>query len=417
MLVAESDKCSTQFLVGLAFSGAFISALFPFPGLTLVPYLPFLVFFVLRKHDFEKIKIPKSIFLLFFASLYYVFWLAIEPGEYSRNLIVRLVYFYAMAFAFVFGRVVDDPQDFMRGFWRFLLPLSVMSACLGIAKVAFQSRGYILGPLDFFYQMAGIRYPYGSSLIVDYNIYAASLMVAMIGFFLRINRSRDKVDIWSVAAVTAIVLNIYMCGSRRAYALFIVLYMALCFFVVVRKNKKSIFDFFSISFLVFLVVPILSDILISSVEVSRYIVIFPMDSAFNFLGGGIFTYRPQDLISSMSSDQSFGLASRIVRWKFAFDLLGNEGWLFGNGFSYQDKYSCEFSGCGAIDYPHNVFLSEWLLAGILGVVTMLVLFGMIVFEVVRCRKKAISSGVFLILFVVLPGVLISGDGVFLCRRC
>ncbi len=150
MLTVPKDRYSVQFFAGVAFSGAFISALFPFPGLTLVPYLPFLIFFLLSKHDLGGLRFTKAVLLLGFVSLYYIFWLAVEPGGHSRSLIVRLVYFYALAFAFVFGRVVYDPREFMRGFWKFLLPLSVISACLGIVKVAFQSRGYILGPLDFF---------------------------------------------------------------------------------------------------------------------------------------------------------------------------------------------------------------------------------------------------------------------------
>lgn len=428
MLMAHKDRYSAQFFAGVAFSGAFISALFPLPGLTLVPYIPFLIFFVLCKPDLGGLRFTTAVLLLGFVSLYYIFWLAVEPGGHSRSLIVRLVYFYALAFAFVFGRVVYDPQEFMRGFWKLLLPLSVISACLGIVKVAFQSRGYIIGPLDFFYTMAGAGYPYGSSLIVDYNIYSSSLMVAMIGFILRINRSVGGIDWWGIIAVVIILSSLYMCGSRRSYALLAVLYMILSFFVILRKNKKIACWFFAATLLMFLSIYVFSGVLISSEVVGRYKVIFPMGPIFDSIMGGIFgyspqdlgssfdggvlTYRPQDLVSSMSSDQSFGLWSRLIRWEFALDLLARGDWLFGGGFSYQDEYSCRFSGCRIIDYPHNVFLSEWLVSGLLGVLAMLFLFCMILGEMVRRRKKVATSGVLLILFAVLPGALISGDGVF-----
>src|SRR5690606_8253539 len=135
----------------------------------------------------------------------------------------------------------------MRGFWGFLLPLSVISACVGIVKVALQSRGFILGPLEFFYAMAGIDYPYGSSLISDYNIYSASLMVAAVGFVLRVWRSDNGVDWRSVTAIAIILLNLYMCGSRRSYVLLSMLYVVLCFFVVIRESRKTACGFFIIS--------------------------------------------------------------------------------------------------------------------------------------------------------------------------
>lgn len=412
MMIINKKTYGPQFFTGLAFSGAFISALFPFPGLTFAAYLPFLLFFIYEKHAIERLRFTKIVPLLCFVSFYYIFWLAIDQGEYIRATIVRLIYFYAMAFAFVFGRVVDDPREFMRGFWWALLPLSVISALLGVVKVALQSRGYIIGQLDFFYQMAGVGYPYGSSLITDYNIYASSLMVAMVGFILKINRSGFKVGFWNIVAVAIILLNIYMCGSRRTYAIFIVLYALVLFLFIMRKNKKSVLGFLAVSFLIFLLIYILSDHLISPAAVGRYTVISPMCSSSGSMGGEVFTYRPQDLISSVSSDQSFGLSSRLIRWKFALNLLENGDWLFGDGFSYQYKYSCEFSGCAAVDYPHNIFLSEWLLAGLLGVLAMAFIFCMILFELLRRGERFISSGVFLILFIVLPGAFISGDGVF-----
>lgn len=237
-------------------------------------------------------------------------------------------------------------------------------------------------------------------------------MVAMIGFILRINSSDGGVDWRSIAAVAIILLNLYMCGSRRSYALLIVLYVFLCFFVIVKKDKRIARGFFVTTLLMFSAIYISSDALISSEAVDKYKIISPVGSPSGRLEGDIFTYTPQDLVSSVSSDQSFGLSSRLVRWGFAFDLLAHGDWLFGDGFSYQDKYSCRFSECRTIDYPHNIFLSEWLLAGVLGALAMVFLFCMIFFEMVRCRREAVTSGVLLILFVVLPGAFISGDGIF-----
>lgn len=411
-----SKKCNIQFFAGLAFSGAFISALFPFPGLTLAFYLPFLFSLALSGLSFNSLKITKAILLLGFVSLYYIFWLAISPGSRELGLIVRLVYFYALAFAFVFGRSVEDPREFMRGFWKALLPLSVVSSAIGVTKVAFQSRGYILGPLEFFYSMAGASYPYGSSLIADYNIYAASLMVAMVGFIIRISLPKGRIDWWSIAAVAVILLSLYMCGSRRSYVLLIALYACLCLFVILRGNRKTVLRFFVVTSLMFLMVYLLSDALSSSLGKGRYEIIFPIGTLLDSLGKfteiSVFTYRPQDLVSSISPDQSFGLSNRLVRWDFAIKLLAQGNWLLGDGFSYQDKYSCRFMGCGSIDYPHNIFLSEWLLSGVFGISAMVYLFFMIFSEMMRFRKKFIDSGVLLILLVVLPGCLISGDGVF-----
>ncbi len=237
-------------------------------------------------------------------------------------------------------------------------------------------------------------------------------MVAMVGFVLRISDSNDRVDWKAIIAVAVILLNLYMCGSRRSYALLAALYVFLSLFVAVSKNRKIVFWFFATTLFMFSSIYAFSDVLISSEEVARYKVIFPVGFLFDSIRGGVFTYRPQDLVFSMSSDQSFGLSSRLIRWEFAFDLLARGDWLFGDGFSYQDEYSCRFSGCRIIDYPHNVFLSEWLVAGVLGALAMLLLFCMVFVEMVRRREKVAASGVLVILFLVLPGALISGDGVF-----
>ncbi len=65
------------------------------------------------------------------------------------------------------------------------------------------------------------------------------------------------------------------------------------------------------------------------------------------------------------------LATRVARWKFAFELWVSEySWserLLGGGFDYLRKFGGEFyPGEDRIDYPHNPIVSAFLYSGILG---------------------------------------------------
>src|SRR5690606_32004554 len=138
---------------------------------------------------------------------------------------------------------------------------------------------------------------------------------------IRISLPKGRIDWWSIAAVAVILLSLYMCGSRRSYVLLIALYACLCLFVILRGNRKTVLRFFVVTSLMFLMVYLLSDALSSSLGKGRYEVIFPIGTLLDSLGKfteiSVFTYRPQDLVSSISPDQSFGLSNRLVRWDFA----------------------------------------------------------------------------------------------------
>lgn len=143
---------------------------------------------------------------------------------------------------------------------------------------------------------------------------------------------------------------------------------------------------------------------------------FP-DVAFGIVAEGvdsgekIITFTPTRLLSTVTSDSGL-MASRLDRWKYALELLHVRGWLVGQGFSYHEAFSCRFVACEHFDYPHNVLLSELLLAGFMGGVFVVLIASLLFLAGVGSPEELWLSGAGMVTLLAVPSMLISGDGIF-----
>ena len=110
-----------------------------------------------------------------------------------------------------------------------------------------------------------------------------------------------------------------------------------------------------------------------------------------------FTDKTERQISYEGSDIT---TSRIVRWRYAYEIYVNEYSLaqkiFGGGFTYMNKFGTRF-GESELDYPHNPFIDAFLYSGLIGGLIYLWFMVLVFFYYIKYRKHHLF---FLICFII-----------------
>lgn len=431
-----------QTAAGFFFAGVFAEGFFPVPGVALLFAVPCLLLIFLERPPRSNVHV--LFFILLCMSFYYWFFLFFGGAGFDFHVAGRLLYFYLMFFVFVWGAVQFDPCSFLRGFWSGLLPMAVIASLLGVFKTVLQERGFVVSGLVDMYEVFSVDYPYGASLRADYNIFALSLMVAIIGVVLRVFNSWGWGLFRALLCLALFLMTLYFLGSRRAYFISIVIFIWGAFVSFRFRGRAGVGFYFGACLAFVGVLVLLSQLVLSGKSYSSY-QRFPgaiLQSGVSGTGelklssaavesasdrealdsslskdrrdypGQIITYTPGRLISTVASANEFGLASRLVRWEFALDLWMENGWFLGRGFSYHKIFSCEFVNCEYPDYPHNFILSEILLAGVVGGIFSVLVVLLVVFVVIRSGAIFWLSGAGSVVLLGFPYILISGDGIF-----
>lgn len=431
-------------LAGLFFAALFVEGLFPLQGIALLFVVPY--FIVLIKVGVEKPSINIAIFPLLAISLYYCFFMvrSLDVVDFSEKM--QILYFYCMLAFFVLGGVQTDSLRFLRAFWACLIPMALFASLIGVFKVILQEQGYVLFGLVDIYNVFSISYPYGSSLRSDYNLFSLSLLVALVGVIAAFLKAEGGLRLGWGLQIALLLLAVYLSGSRRAYGLLMLVVVWGAWVSACCYGWLSFLRYITVMLLLAFFTVFFSESILSGKVYDNY-ERFPSNlfveergqesrdvspleggaavdqeqavsdlyedrqSTSSSYQGKVITYTPGRLASTIVLDNSLGLTSRLDRWGFAIELLRTR-WVLGQGFSYRTDFSCEFVSCAYPDYPHNVFLSEFLLAGLVGLSLSLTAALLLLFLVLKSRSELWSSGAGVVMLIALPTLLISGDGVF-----
>jgi hypothetical protein len=205
-------------------------------------------------------------------------------------------------------------------------------------------------------------YPWGTSLVTDYNFYALTILVAILSGLYLCDGRPAKIQIMLALTVAVLIIVGFLAGSRRFWVIAPLIILAQLGWMVLRGGVRRYLPLL-LAFLTFLV-----SAPIAIVAASDQGLVDLITTGWNL------QYRLGTLLDSTAA---FGLRdSRFELWYAAADrLTGLTPWV-GDGFDYMRWFSCEYGNCSGDGYPHMPILSAYLYGGVLagGMVIVLYLY-------------------------------------------
>ncbi|HRN87732.1 MAG TPA: O-antigen ligase family protein [Hyphomicrobium sp.] len=422
------------FLVGAALTTPFLVNIVPtwIAALFALPLLADIAFRGIRlRAAFRLTPLLGIIYALALANL-----LAIETTPYKINVVYAMIWSGATVGLFLLAMDEQDrPDEIIKGLFSCLAPIAALFAVAGLIKHVLQIEGYVFASLI---DTCVSGYPQGTSFCGDYNLYALFLAVGAIGLSV-IVLSR-KHSIWMtgllLVALSAVLCAGFYVGSRRfmfvvllvpmlwvAYALWSrppkeVLGLALIPLIVtsalyagVNQRAEAMSDYRNIA-IEEVVADWFSKVIGHTAEVRED----PREeAAYEEPKKDVHwprTVSPEGLAKTMTPSEGFGLASRLDRWSLGLQLVEENNYVSGSGFSYHEVFACRFVNCEHIDYPHSPILSAWIGFGIVGLLLALGFYAVTIYNLFVAGKAGLLSGASAVTLAVMPYSFISGDTIF-----
>lgn len=250
-----------------------------------------------------------------------------------------------------------ERESLVKSFAWALLSIGIFVGALGALKFwLFVTQGQMIG---FVAAASSGPYPWGTSLVSDYNFYALTILVAILAaMFLAIDRD-PLGQVMLALTVVALIAVGFLAGSRRFWLtapLFIVFQVG---WMISSKGLRQSFPLIATFGALLLAVP-LSILMVFGNQLTEL-----MTAGWNL------QYR---LSTFLDSNAGFGLGTRFELWSSATDrLAGGAPWV-GSGFDYMRWFSCEFGDCSGAGYPHMPLLSAFLYGGIVSAVFVIAIY-------------------------------------------
>jgi len=345
-----------------------LGMIFPygFPLFFPLVFFYFYIYFIIGK---LKIKKNIGVLVLGIAIIQYIWGIVLTGGVLYSNVISDLTNIMSIIMVIlILGNLqTHNYQKFiyyMRSLGAFIIGL--------LATFSLYKYWLLINGITFKFFYVDGRYPWGTSLVVDYNMFALGLIIGLIfaisGF---IKEKRYSCRLLYIFVITLILMAIIFSGSRRGWVV-IALMLAIAFiyllYKIVGKFKQLLTTRkikVSIQGIMFCIIVIALSIVIptnlgfieenkESYEVQKLL------------------YRFESLLGGQSPD---AFLPRTDRWEYGISLTEQANIIqifFGQGFDYLKQYANEFN-VSSEDYPHNPVVSALLYAGVFGAFVALVL--------------------------------------------
>ena len=225
--------------------------------------------------------------------------------------------------------------------------------------------------LDFVVAGTGTVYPWGTSLVTDYNFYALTILVAILSAMFLYAERGPMIQVTLALAIVGMIAVGSLAGSRRFWVVTPVFIGLQALWMVSRSGIRRYSVLFSTLVLCLVGMPIA---VLNSAD----------DSIWRNVGEGL------DLqirfMSIFDSSRGFGTVGRFEYWYIAVDRLeGMVPWI-GSGFDYLTRFSCQYFGCIGTYYPHMPILSAYLYGGWIAAIAALALYAYITVAGFRLLK-------------------------------
>lgn len=399
------------FLSALVSSFIIIGGAFPygFPLFTPAVLLYVAIFFI----KFQKIRIDKNLLIFIILLLFYVFPLGIFGTVYPHNIKDITNAISVLIFFIVLQNVLRNETQFNQYtiyLQRVIFVAAFMVALIGLYKFFLLLQGT---KLTIFYLTDG-RYPPGTSLVGDYNIFGLCLIIGLLsGYFI----SKRKISLTFYILVNLMALTIIfallLTGSRRAWIalsglffifmthrLSILVKNIFYFLGTFRINSKQSIKILALGATFFSIIFVITDVFPEGFSIKHGYHLVRMKSR-------LLTIKNVFEIQSQSDPRS-------KRYNYAFQMINEHSFLqllIGNGSNYLPKFGQYFEGTG-YGYPHNPILSAILQSGLIGA---MVVFGYICYSFflyITCLKFEETKYFFLQAIVTSFYYFISGNSIF-----
>ena len=353
------------------FFAAFVSSLIIIGGS--LPYgfplfTPCVIFFftayLLR---FKNISLDKQFILFIGLILSYVLPLGIL-GTFNSNNIYELINAASVfSFFIILTTILKSNRQFERFthyFQSFSFLFSFLLAFAGNYKFYLLMQG---DKIPILYRSDG-TYPWGTSLVSDYNSFSLCLLIGLISGYYIIKRKNGIVfSIFCSLMFLTIFFSLLLSASRRAWISLFLLGCAFAVFTVkdhiknfsftfphFQFNRKKIISAFLLGLFIFSLSIIAVKAFPSRLQFAHPTHLTSIKNRFMNISD-FFEIQPRQF-------------SRLKLYNYAFELIDEYSILhliIGKGSIYQYLFEQRFNKHG-YSYPHNLILSAMLQSGIIG---------------------------------------------------
>lgn len=313
-------------------------------------------------------------------------------GDVANACGVLMLYFAAV------NAIKDDVHrdQLIDGFTKLLLIVVMVAAVLGAMKFLLQLKGQRLG---FVASASPGRYPWGTSLVRDYNMYALTLLCGAVIALMKVVHARAIRSRFCAGVAFVVLFTVgLLAGSRRFWVVAPFVVVAMLLIVAYRNGfRRSV-----------------NGLLTISVVVGIALLFMSNHAAINLaeLYDATDSLRSR-LLTLLAGERTEAFGSRLERWEFAFSLAQGASIWIGQGFDYLYIFGCRFGDCTAVDYPHNPLLSALLYSGVVGAMLVGLFFAYVTYFACRLISASpVAMTCAIMLFCHLPFVLVSGNSMF-----
>lgn len=387
----------TAFCLGAALSAPFLADLigWKIAGILLLPALVSLA--VERPTLVWPFAVARTLVVLLVAlAAIHILALMLTPTPWAFQVVKDVTI--AAVLTGVLALAATQPYEKVwGGFSAVIIPFAVGVAVLGLAKLALSDRGYQIG---FVINLTpGTQYPQGTSLWGDYNLTGLLFLIAAVLLVQRLIVDHQRY--WSLAGLIVVLSAGVLVGSRRFLLLLPLIPLYWTIGVGMRRAVLGAL------------------ITAGCVCALTWLVSSPASHERYRFGGEPYTVlgfsaSPTQLAppnrahpSAIASTVDGMTGSRLDRMRLGVETILSKTRLVGMGWRYHELFSCRFSACKTLDYPHSTVLSAWLLGGPAIAILVLSVYGLLTYA---AWKGGLSASV--LLLCMLPYSLVSGDTLF-----
>lgn len=385
---------SIENFLSMLFTISVVGLIFPY-GFPLFPIAVLLYLFVclIRGNIGLRINIY-SVILYGSVIMYFIGLLNNKGTVYQNNIadIENITLLLLLSFTFIKFNQYSYKKFLINTFKL----LSCTIPCLALFSLY---KFYLLlnGVQLNFLKIDGRSYPWGTTLMPDYNMFSLGMIIGVIGICYVYRKSNSLlIQLYTLISVCLLFIAIVFSGSRRGWLVLPLLSIYLMHVIIKKINIKQ-FKIKELSSLIILIILLILAVLIFPLEISYDYEIEKLKYRFSTLA---------DIKNSFDE--------RTSRWNYGFQLI-NEFNLFklliGDGFHYLNIYAEKFKTDSLEDYPHNPLISTMLYSGVIGVLVFLILIFMTINRLLY-RRKLFGGEFILIYFVTLIFLLPSANTFF-----